>query len=674
MTNVYKNIRERARLLSSRNLTEIIVAAAILYVLLAASVAYAAAVRIPLTTVSDGFFDPSNGFSDPFVADPQGVIFIVQPDVSFAAANIRPETTLAATPISGTAPLSVVFTALCQDPDGLVASCVLTFGDGTNQILSSIQIPQIVQHVYRKEGNYLATLTAVDDAGAQDQTPAIAAISVSSVNLEPQTELTALPVSGTSPLQTTFIAKCSDADGTISSCELEFGDGETAVLKNTQAPQSVVHTYVNTAKVNVIRAAVLKARDDKGASDSTPATRLITVTPGLDKSPQTDLDAFPKRGRSPLEVSFVAKCDDALVDIASCVLEFGDGNEETLLNTKKVQEVRHVYVNTRLDDQQFKAKLRATNSDGLTDPTPAIIQVTVETDVGRAPHTVLSATPQEGLSPLEVTFTAHCTDLGKHLTQCRLDFGDGTSQNLPLSEVFHTVKHVYRSSNKETFIATLNAKNQEGLVDLSPDTVSIFLNRVAGAQKTFEFNVDVKNVVEEKNISARKKVSAGLFSSSELKINIPESRVEKIILEVKDTNNKNDLVISLDSDEVFRSEAEIGTYVIPVGEDFEGIVRVRAESPGILRFWESNFYDVRVTVVYKERSEQSNEFSFALPTLSGVSGGQAEIPAGAKATLNDVPVEGEISRNMLQEFNTVRVTAQENSAVRDKAVLKVMYG
>ncbi|MBI4018136.1 MAG: PKD domain-containing protein [Candidatus Aenigmarchaeota archaeon] len=629
------------------------------------------------TCAGSGVFTGSGAFSGTL----RGT-FIVTGTLVFTtppapAANSVPETTLAATPISGNAPLTTVFTALCQDPDGLIASCVLSFGDGTTRILSNIQVPQTIQHTYMREGNFLATLAAVDNAGAQDQTPAVATISAAALNRDPQTELFATPIDGRSPFEVTFLAACRDDDGTISSCELEFGDGERAVLQNMESPQTVMHQYVNTEDVKIIRAAILKARDDKGASDQTPDVRLINVLPGFDKRPETFLEASPRRGKTPLEVTFIAMCFDADGEIRDCEINFGDGETEELLNTEKQQEVTHVYTNTRLDEIKFKAELKATDDDGFNDVTPAEVQVIVETDIGRAPNTILSATPLGGPSPLVVTFTARCTDLEKRVTQCRLDFGDGTAQSLPLNEDAHTVKHIYRSGAKQTFVAKLDAMDHEGLIDLSPDTLNIVVNEAASLaqEKTFEFSFDVKNTVESRQLSARKRLSSAfLFGGSELRMRIPKSHVDRVVLEVADTNNLNDLVISMDSDEIYRDEPEKGTYTIPVGEDFEGTLRVRAESPGITRFWESNFYDVRVTVFYRERTEQFSEQSFTVPTLLGLERAELSKPAGVTVTLNEVPVEsGEISRNLIQQTNTIRFGAEPDAAVAGKAFLILSY-
>lgn len=63
--------------------------------------------------------------------------------------------------ISGTAPFSVSFVGNnSSDPDGLIASYLWDFGDGTTSILSN------VTKTYQAAGNYTARLTVTDNSGA----------------------------------------------------------------------------------------------------------------------------------------------------------------------------------------------------------------------------------------------------------------------------------------------------------------------------------------------------------------------------------------------------------------------------------------------------------------------------------------------------------------------------
>lgn len=78
-------------------------------------------------------------------------------------ANVLPVAlTTGTTPTSGTAPLNVSFVGSnSYDPDGVIASYLWNFGDGTNSTLSN------VSHTYSAAGTYNASLTVTDNSGAQ---------------------------------------------------------------------------------------------------------------------------------------------------------------------------------------------------------------------------------------------------------------------------------------------------------------------------------------------------------------------------------------------------------------------------------------------------------------------------------------------------------------------------
>ncbi|MEL6923868.1 MAG: PKD domain-containing protein, partial [Bacteroidota bacterium] len=87
------------------------------------------------------------------------------------------------------------------------------------------------------------------------------------VNQPPVAVLTATPETGEAPLLVNFDATASsDADGSIVSFLLEFGDGNTASTNTAE------YTYETPGTYNV----VLTVTDDKGATAS--ATKTITVT------------------------------------------------------------------------------------------------------------------------------------------------------------------------------------------------------------------------------------------------------------------------------------------------------------------------------------------------------------------------------------------------------------
>lgn len=74
--------------------------------------------------------------------------------------NQPPQVSIAASPTSGQVPLTVNFTPAAYDPDGYIASYSWSFGDGQ---YSSAFNPA---HTYQAAGNFTATVTVWDNAGA----------------------------------------------------------------------------------------------------------------------------------------------------------------------------------------------------------------------------------------------------------------------------------------------------------------------------------------------------------------------------------------------------------------------------------------------------------------------------------------------------------------------------
>lgn len=615
-----------------------------------------------------------------------------------------PDTALTSSQISGNPPLTVIFTALCRD-DIEIASCIISFGDGSNQILQNIQLPQIVMHTYMNPGNFVTTLTATDTSGNSDQTPSLITIGVVSTNIEPQTALSAVPLSGESPLEATFIAQCGDTDGTISSCEIDFGDGSRQALLNIESPQTARHTYENPREVNLFRVASLNARDDKGGTDQTPAAVLITVLPGFQKTPETAVQAFPAKGKTPMEAAFNVLCFDADGTISLCEIDFGDGEKERLLNIETPQQASHVYINNQVNDITKIARVRAIDNEGNTDPTPAEVTITVRTDIGNAPVTYLQAIPINGTAPLQVVFNAQCSDLQKRITDCAIGFGDGSSMRLAPVEVFQAVSHIYRAAG--IYIATLNSRDAEGLIDLTPASVMITVGGLqaspvnvtppAPAEKSrvLEFGIDVANFMEQDEFAASNRLFNGLlFGSNELRINIRKSFVKEITLEIRKTNNLGELVASIDGRELYRGKPEAfsdsanlqsvnfaanGTQArkitIPVNEDMEGVLKIRTTSSGFV-FWAPSVYEIRASVAADVEKVSASGFDFVLDReLEGFREARiSQLPAGTIADLNGNRLTSQtIPKDYFRNFNRISFAAGRDTSATGKIQINITY-
>jgi PKD repeat protein len=91
-------------------------------------------------------------------------------------------------------------------------------------------------------------------------------------NVDPIASFTAIPATGTTPLQVTFDATASsDTDGTIVTYHWDFGDGQTPSLVMIAVREFTVQSDSEVFRV------VLTVTDNLGATDQAVAD--ITVNP-----------------------------------------------------------------------------------------------------------------------------------------------------------------------------------------------------------------------------------------------------------------------------------------------------------------------------------------------------------------------------------------------------------
>ncbi|MFW6119022.1 MAG: PKD domain-containing protein [Planctomycetota bacterium] len=351
------------------------------------------------------------------------------------APNQPPTASVTATPTSGTAPMEVSFDGSgSADNDGSIASYAWDFGDGSTATGAT------VVHTYSDAGSYSATLTVTDDDGATDS--ASVTVTVDAPNAAPTASASAMPTSGTVPLEVSFDGSGStDSDGSIASYTWDFGDGDTA------SGATVTHTYSDAGSY----AATLTVTDDDGATDSASVTVTVDAP---NAAPTASASAMPTSGTVPLEVSFDGSgSTDSDGSIASYTWDFGDGD------TASGATVTHTYS----DAGSYTATLTVTDDGGATDS--ASVTVTVDAP-NAAPTASASAMPTSGTVPLEVSFDGSgSTDSDGSIASYTWDFGDGDTASGA------TVTHTY--SDAGSYTATLTVTDDDGATDSASVTVTV---------------------------------------------------------------------------------------------------------------------------------------------------------------------------------------------------------
>jgi PKD repeat protein len=90
-----------------------------------------------------------------------------------ANGNQPPQVSITATPVSGAAPLNVIFTSNASDPDGSIVGYNWNFGDG-----QSASGPA-TSHLYQSAGTFTAQLTVTDNGGASVMASVVVTVTTS---------------------------------------------------------------------------------------------------------------------------------------------------------------------------------------------------------------------------------------------------------------------------------------------------------------------------------------------------------------------------------------------------------------------------------------------------------------------------------------------------------------
>ncbi len=204
-----------------------------------------------------------------------------------------------------------------------------------------------------------------------------------------------------------------------------------------------------------------------GAAENSPYNVTITITEnggatetidfvwtvGLPGELLAVINADVLSGTIPLSVNFTGSNSVDDVGVISYAWDFGDGGTSTEADPQHVFTTPGVYT----------VSLTVTDGDGNTDTATQEIEV-LGTGVG--PTAVVSATPESGAPPLEVTFTGSDSTDDVEIVTYAWDFGDGGTSD--------EADPVYTYVNPGTYTATLTVTDAEGLTDTA--TIDIVVN------------------------------------------------------------------------------------------------------------------------------------------------------------------------------------------------------
>ena len=252
--------------------------------------------------------------------------------------NTAPIALFTASALSGTAPLTVNFSAiLSSDSDGIIKTYEWDFGDGSNGTGES------ASHTYTTAGTLTVVLRVTDDDGAQDTAQKTITVSPGGGNggggTGPTASFTATPLVGAPPLTVTFNASASSYAGhAITYYSWDFGDGVTGTGITT------IHTYspATTTTYHVVLRIIASDNTEGTATKDITATTSTPTPPSA--APTASFTANPGKQVAPLGIDFDPASSTAVAGrtLDTYSWSYDDGTSNDVLGTEDT--VTHYYV------------------------------------------------------------------------------------------------------------------------------------------------------------------------------------------------------------------------------------------------------------------------------------------------------------------------------------------
>ncbi len=151
--------------------------------------------------------------------------------------NVSPSVSISGSPLSGTAPLTVSFTAAATDSDGTVSSYLWSFGDNSSSQSAN------TSHIYEAAGDYSASLTVTDDDGAE---------TTSTITIN----VTQLPAD-----------QDSDEDGITDQLELDYGLNPNALDSDEDGIDDFTEWGASSSPLDSDGDGIVDALDDDSDND-----------------------------------------------------------------------------------------------------------------------------------------------------------------------------------------------------------------------------------------------------------------------------------------------------------------------------------------------------------------------------------------------------------------------
>jgi len=364
----------------------------------------------------------------------------VEPDPTPASATFTVDTTAPATtiltgPDDLTSDSSPAFTFESDDPDATFECRV------DEEDFAACTSPHSLTDL--EDGSHTFEVRATDAVGNTEQSPASRSFTVDTTS--PTTTINSGPSGLTTDNTPTFAFSSDDPDATFE-CRVDAGAFAACTSSHTS---SVLADGAHTFEV--------RARDEAGNVDSSPASRTFTVDT---TAPDTTIDSGPSGQTADSTPTFTFSSDDpdatfeCRVDSVPFAACSGPGDAHT---TAALSEGPHAF------------SVRGTDEAGNVESSPATRSFTVDTI---NPDTTIDSGPDGPTSETTPTFAFSSSKAGSTFA-CRVDGGSFGACSGPGAS--HTTAEL--SDGPHTF--EVRATDGTGNTDTSPATRSFTVDTVA---------------------------------------------------------------------------------------------------------------------------------------------------------------------------------------------------
>ncbi len=263
-------------------------------------------------------------------------------------------------------------------------------------------------------------------------------------NTAPVAVASATPESGEIPLNVNFTGDNSTDDVGVVSYSWDFMDGSP--LSTFTNP---VHTFTTAGTYNV----ELTVEDAGGLTDTTVIT-ITATTPG-NQVPVAVATGSPLMGTVPLEVSFMGDNSTDDTAVVSYLWDFKDGSA-----TVTDANPTHTFTTTGT----YEVELIVEDGEGLSNSTT--VTITVSALENQAPVAVISASPENGTAPLEVTFSASNSTDDTAVVSYLWNFDNGSATSTEMDPT-----HIFTKNG--TYTVSLTVVDAEGLSNTQTITILV---------------------------------------------------------------------------------------------------------------------------------------------------------------------------------------------------------